>query len=48
MNPDTLETVQLAPVYDVSTTTVYENYNSKSGRVLVGCTLAIKMKKVKS
>lgn len=47
-HPDALETVQLAPVFDVTTTTVYENYNPKSGRSLVDRTLAIKMNKVKA
>lgn len=47
-HPDVLETVQLAPVFDVTTTTVYENYNPKSGRSLVDRTLAIKMNKVKA
>jgi serine/threonine-protein kinase HipA len=47
-HPDALDTVQLAPVFDVTTTTVYENYNPKSGRSLVDRTLAIKMNKVKS
>jgi serine/threonine-protein kinase HipA len=47
-HPDALETVQLAPVFDVTTTTVYENYNPKSGRSLVDRTLAIKMNKVKN
>ncbi|PRW95644.1 type II toxin-antitoxin system HipA family toxin, partial [Pseudomonas fragi] len=42
------ETVQIAPVFDVTTTTVYENYNPKSGRSLVDRTLAIKMNKVKT
>ncbi|RON03568.1 type II toxin-antitoxin system HipA family toxin [Pseudomonas brassicacearum] len=47
-HPEALETVQLAPVFDVTTTTVYENYNPKSGRSLVDRTLAIKMNKVKT
>lgn len=47
-HPDALETVRLAPVFDVTTTTVYENYNPKSGRSLVDRTLAIKMNKVKT
>jgi serine/threonine-protein kinase HipA len=47
-HPDALDTVQLAPVFDVTTTTVYENYNPKSGRSLVDRTLAIKMNKVKT
>jgi serine/threonine-protein kinase HipA len=47
-HPEALETVQLAPVFDVTTTTVYENYNPKSGRALVDRTLAIKMNKVKT
>lgn len=47
-HPGALETVQLAPVFDVTTTTVYENYNPKSGRSLVDRTLAIKMNKVKT
>jgi serine/threonine-protein kinase HipA len=47
-HPNALETVQLAPVFDVTTTTVYENYNPKSGRSLVDRTLAIKMNKVKT
>jgi serine/threonine-protein kinase HipA len=37
----------LAPIYDVTTTTLYENYNPKSGRSLVDRTLAIKMNKTK-
>lgn len=45
--PAAPETVQLAPIYDVTTTTVYENYNPKSGRSLVDRTLAIKMNKTK-
>lgn len=47
-HPGARETVQLAPVFDVTTTTVYENYNPKSGRSLVDRTLAIKMNKVKT
>lgn len=47
-HPGALETVQLAPVFDVTTTTVYENYNPKSGQSLVDRTLAIKMNKVKA
>lgn len=47
-HPDALETVRLAPVFDVTTTTVYEHYNPKSGRSLVDRTLAIKMNKVKT
>ncbi|RON07459.1 phosphatidylinositol kinase [Pseudomonas brassicacearum] len=47
-HPEALDTVQLAPVFDVTTTTVYENYNPKSGRSLVDRTLAIKMNKVKT
>jgi serine/threonine-protein kinase HipA len=47
-HPEALETVQLAPVFDVTTTTVYENYSPKSGRSLVDRTLAIKMNKVKT
>lgn len=47
-HPEARETVQLAPVFDVTTTTVYENYNPKSGRSLVDRTLAIKMNKVKT
>ncbi|CAI8708997.1 HipA N-terminal domain-containing protein [Pseudomonas sp. GW456-12-1-14-TSB6] len=47
-HPEALQTVQLAPVFDVTTTTVYENYNPKSGRSLVDRTLAIKMNKVKT
>lgn len=47
-HPDALETVRLAPVFDVTTTTVYEHYNPKPGRSLVGRTLAIKMNKVKT
>ncbi|MFJ2685820.1 type II toxin-antitoxin system HipA family toxin [Pseudomonas sp. NPDC087342] len=47
-HPDARETVQLAPVFDVTTTTVYDNYNPKSGRSLVDRTLAIKMNKVKT
>ncbi len=47
-HPEALQTVQLAPVFDVTTTTVYENYNPKSGRSLVDRTLAIKMNKVKA
>ncbi len=47
-NPALPETVRLAPVFDVTTTTVYENYNPKSGRSLVDRTLAIKMNKVKT
>jgi len=46
-HPAAPETVQLAPVFDVTTTTVYENYNPKSGRSLVDRTLAIKMNKSK-
>lgn len=46
-HPGALETVQLAPVFDVTTTTVYENYNPKSGQSLVDRTLAIKMNKAK-
>lgn len=45
--PAAPETVQLAPIYDVTTTTVYENYNPKSRRSLVDRTLAIKMNKTK-
>jgi len=41
------ETVRLAPVFDVTTTTVYEHYNPKSGQALVDRTLAIKMNKSK-
>ncbi|MBH3421378.1 type II toxin-antitoxin system HipA family toxin [Pseudomonas gessardii] len=47
-HPGARETVRLAPVFDVTTTTVYENYNPKSGRSLVDRTLAIKMNKVKT
>lgn len=47
-HPGALETVQLAPVFDVTTTTVYENYNPKSGQSLVDRTLAIKMNKAKA
>jgi serine/threonine-protein kinase HipA len=47
-HPGAPETVQLAPVFDVTTTTVYENYNPKSGQSLVDHTLAIKMNKVKA
>lgn len=47
-DPDALDTVRLAPVFDVTTTTVYENYNPKSGRSLVDRTLAIKMNKTKN
>lgn len=47
-HPDALASVRLAPVFDVTTTTVYENYNPKSGRSLVDRTLAIKMNKVKT
>ncbi|WJK09497.1 type II toxin-antitoxin system HipA family toxin [Pseudomonas fluorescens] len=47
-HPNAPETVQLAPVFDITTTTVYENYNPKSGRSLVDRTLAIKMNKVKT
>lgn len=47
-HPGAPETVQLAPVFDVTTTTVYENYNPKSGQSLVDRTLAIKMNKVKA
>lgn len=47
-HPGARETVQIAPVFDVTTTTVYENYNPKSGRSLVDRTLAIKMNKVKA
>lgn len=47
-HPAALETVQLAPVFDVTTTTVYSNYNPKSGRSLVDRTLAIKMNKTKA
>ncbi|WP_455929368.1 type II toxin-antitoxin system HipA family toxin [Pseudomonas fluorescens] len=47
-HPGALETVQLAPVFDVTTTTVYESYNPKSGQSLVDRTLAIKMNKVKA
>lgn len=47
-HPGAPETVQLAPVYDVTTTTAYENYNPKSGRSLIDRTLAIKMNKVKA
>lgn len=47
-HPEALETVRLAPVFDVTTTTVYEHYNPKSGRSLVDRTLAIKMNKVKT
>ncbi|KAF1031851.1 MAG: Serine/threonine-protein kinase toxin HipA [Pseudomonas sp.] len=47
-HPGARETVQLAPVFDVTTTTVYENYNPKSGGSLVDRTLAIKMNKVKT
>lgn len=47
-HPEARETVRLAPVFDVTTTTVYENYNPKSGRSLVDRTLAIKMNKVKT
>lgn len=47
-DPHARETVRLAPVFDVTTTTVYDNYNPKSGRSLVDRTLAIKMNKVKA
>ncbi len=47
-HPGALETVQLAPVFDVTTTTAYEHYNPKSGQALVDRTLAIKMNKVKA
>lgn len=47
-HPAATETVQLAPVYDVTTTTVYENYNPRTGRSLVDRTLAIKMNKAKA
>ena len=47
-HPGALESVQLAPVFDVTTTTVYENYNPKSGQSLVDRTLAIKMNKAKA
>ena len=47
-HPEALDTVRLAPVFDVTTTTVYENYNPKSGRSLVDRTLAIKMNKAKN
>lgn len=47
-HPGALETVQLAPVFDVTTTTVYESYNPKSGQSLVDRTLAIKMNKAKA
>ncbi|MBV4473101.1 type II toxin-antitoxin system HipA family toxin [Pseudomonas botevensis] len=47
-HPGAPETVRLAPVFDVTTTTVYENYNPKSGRSLVDRTLAIKMNKTKN
>jgi serine/threonine-protein kinase HipA len=47
-HPDAPESVRLAPVFDVTTTTVYEHYNPKSGRSLVDRTLAIKMNKVKN
>lgn len=47
-HPEALETVQLAPVFDVTTTTAYEHYNPKSGQALVDRTLAIKMNKVKA
>ncbi|MBV4461551.1 type II toxin-antitoxin system HipA family toxin [Pseudomonas sp. COR58] len=47
-HPGAPETVRLAPVFDVTTTTVYENYNPKSGRSLIDRTLAIKMNKSKT
>ncbi|MDL2188532.1 type II toxin-antitoxin system HipA family toxin [Pseudomonas sp. ChxA] len=47
-HPGAPETVQLAPVFDVTTTTVYESYNPKSGQSLVDRTLAIKMNKAKT
>lgn len=47
-HPGARETVQLAPVFDVTTTTVYENYNPKSGRSLIDRTLAIKLNKAKA
>lgn len=47
-HPGAPETVQLAPVFDVTTTTAYEQYNPKSGQALVDRTLAIKMNKVKA
>ncbi|ONH54447.1 serine/threonine-protein kinase HipA [Pseudomonas cedrina] len=47
-HPGARETVQLAPVFDVTTTTVYENYNPKSGRSLIDRTLAIKLNKTKA
>ena len=47
-HPGARETVRLAPVFDVTTTTVYEHYNPKSGRSLVDRTLAIKKNKVKT
>lgn len=47
-HPGAPETVQLAPVFDVTTTTAYEHYNPKSGQALVDRTLAIKMNKVKA
>lgn len=46
-HPGALETVCLAPVFDVTTTTAYEHYNPKSGQALVDRTLAIKMNKMK-
>ncbi|AUZ48575.1 type II toxin-antitoxin system HipA family toxin [Pseudomonas orientalis] len=47
-HPGAPETVQLAPVFDVTTTTAYEHYNPKSGQALVDRTLAIKMNKTKA
>ncbi len=47
-HPGSPETAQLAPVFDVTTTTAYEHYNPKSGQALVDRTLAIKMNKTKA